>query len=142
MAVLRHGLFDFTDHNKYATLIHSERTTDVPGEGTGGVAQPTKNHNLRREAVRVRKEVREAKKLFDWHSNGWELQPWQTRKVMLLQNGDLDKKKRAANKAYGHGVGVSTGLSKEQAMTLAIFTNDTMTNFFNSITDVPGAAIA
>ena len=50
------------------------------------------------------------------------MKPWQESQVVLLEIGKLEEQVRAANVSYGHGVGAQTGLSKEHALTLEIFT--------------------
>ena len=89
----------------------------------GGVKQPTRNESLRQPALRARRDIREAKKFRKWQENGWQLDEWQVAQVVLLEIGTLDQQMRAANESYGHGVGAEIGLSREQAATLAIFSD-------------------
>ena len=113
-------------------MLQSERNENDGVTQPGGVKQPTRNMALRQDALRARKEVREAKKFQRWHSQGRQLEPWQERHVVLLETGQLEKKMRAANASYGHGVGAEAGLSREHAMTLQIFTNEPMRAYFNT----------
>ena len=135
LAVLRHGLFEFSDLKKYAEMLQSERNEPNKNDGVTqprGVKQPPRNVVLRREALQARNYFREAKKFQRWHWNGWELEWWQQHQVILLENGELEEKMRAANASYGYGVGAEAGLSKEQAMTLEIFTNGPMRKYFST----------
>ena len=52
--------------------------------------------------------------------------------VQQLELGTLDKELREANASYGHGVGADTGLTKEQAMTLEVFTAQPLTKYFST----------
>ena len=122
LAVLRHGLFEFSDLKQYAELLASERSKDDGDTQPGGVKQPTRKEALRQQALRARRKLREAKEFRRWLENGWQLKPWQEPQVVLLETGKLEEQMRAANASYGHGVGAATGLSKEQAMTLRLFT--------------------
>jgi len=85
---------------------------------------------LRKEALRARRELREAKKFSGWQKNGWQLKHWQERQVVRLDIGKLDEQMRAANVAYGHGVGAQTGLTKEHALTLEIFNEGPLREYF------------
>ena len=49
---------------------------------------------------------------------------------MLLELGTLEEEMMAANVSYGHGVGADTGLTKEQAMTLRVFTESWEREYF------------
>ena len=122
LAVLRHGLFEFSDLKQYAELLASERSKDDGGTEPGGVKQPARKQALRQQALRARRALREAKKFRTWRENGWQLRPWQDFQVMQLELGKLEEQMKEANASYGHGVGADTGLTKEQAMTLEIFT--------------------
>ena len=50
---------------------------------------------------------------------------------MLLETGVLEKQVKAANAAYGFGKGAEAALTREQAMTLKVFTSEVLTDFFN-----------
>ena len=144
VAVLRHGLFDFSDLKQYAELLAAERSKDDGDTQPGGVKQPTRKEVLRQQALRARRELREvrqralrarrqlreAKKFRRWREDGWQLHPGQEFQVKLLELGRLEERMRAANVSYGHGVGADTGLTKEQAMTLEIFTERPLTKYF------------
>ena len=130
LAILRHGLFEFTDLHQYARLLIAER--EKMNQKEGGVEQPARNQELRRNALQARKAVSEAKQFAEWHSRGWQLKPHQTRQVMLLENGDLHASMKKANAAYGHGVGAAEGLTKEKAVTLEVFTSASMAQYFGT----------
>ena len=130
VAVLRHGLFDFSDLKQYAELLAAERSKDDGDTQPGGVKQPTRKEVLRQQALRARRELREAKKFRRWQEDGWQLRLGQAFQVKLLELGRLDERMRAANVSYGHGVGADTGLTKEQAMALEIFTERPLTKYF------------
>ena len=51
---------------------------------------------------------------------------------MQLELGTLEEQMKEANASYGHGVGADTGLTKEQAMTLEIFTKRLLRKYFTS----------
>ena len=144
LAVLRHGLFEFSDLKQYAELLAAERSKDDGDTQPGGVKQPTGKEALRQQALRARRELREvrqralrarralreAKKFRRWQEDGWQLHPGQEFQVKLLELGRLEERMIAANVSYGHGVGADTGLTKEQAMTLEIFTERPLTKYF------------
>ena len=117
---------------EYAKLLATERRKDDGETQPGGVKQPARKEELRQEALRARKALREANKFRRWQQNGWRLQPWEEYQVVLLEIGKLEEQMKAANAAYGHGVGAETGLSKEQAMTLEIFTEGPLRNYFTT----------
>ena len=132
LAVLRHGLFEFSDLKQYAELLASERSKDDGDTKLGGVKQPTRNQALRQQALRARRELREATKFRRWRENGWQLHPWQESQVVQLEVGKLEEQMIAANVSYGHGVGADTGLTKEQAMTSDIFTERPLRKYFTT----------
>ena len=132
LAVLRHGLFEFSDLKQYADLLEAERSKDDGDRKPGGAKHPTTNKALRQQALRARRELREAKKFRRWHENGWQLHSWQKLQVVKLEVGELQEQVIKANVAYGHGVGADTGLTKEQAMTLEIFTERPLRNYFST----------
>ena len=125
LAVLRHGLFEFSDLKKYAELLAAESRED---DGSG--KQLVRNKGLRREALRARQALREAKKFRNWQEDGWQLTRWQQSQLVQLDLGNLEKRMKEANAAYGHGVGADMGITKEQAMTLQIFTENQLGNYF------------
>ena len=125
IAVLRHGLFDFSDLVRCAQELRRE------AQKAGGVTQPVRdNAKLRREALAARRAVKEAKKFQEWQSGGWICEPWQARQLQLLQIGELETRMSKANQAYGFGQNVQTCLTREQAMTLEVFTNGIMKDYF------------
>ena len=132
LAVLRHGLFEFSDLKQYADLLQAERSKDDGDRKRGGAKHPTANNALRQQALRARRELREATKFRRWQENGWQLRSWQASQVRLLELGKLQEEMIAANASYGHGVGADTGLTKEQAMTLDIFTGRPLRKYFTT----------
>ena len=125
LALLQHGLFNFSDHVEFAKLLQHTRKVSVSDEDSDSMEQPTRNPtlSLRHMVVRARREVHDATLWHRWHQNGWKLQPWQIQKVKLLVIGELVQKMRAANEAYGHGAGASNGITKQQADILAAYTS-------------------
>ena len=98
----------------------------------GGVSQSarhTPNPQLRRAAVTARRQEKDAKKYAMWLSQGWTLSSWQTKQIMLLETRVLAKQVRAANAAYGFGKGAEEALSREQAMTLRVFTSEVLNEY-------------
>ena len=51
---------------------------------------------------------------------------------MQLELGTLEEQMREANASYGHGVGADTGVTKEKAMTLEIFSERPLREYFAS----------
>ena len=51
---------------------------------------------------------------------------------MQLDLGELEERMKEANASYGHGVGAQTGLTKEHAMTLEIFTEAPLRKYFTT----------
>ena len=126
-ALLRHGIFDFSDLRRCAQALREGSSDD------GGVSQSarhTPNPQLRRAAVSARRQEKDAKKYAMWLSQGWTLSSWQTKQIMLLETGVLAKQVRAANAAYGFGKGAEEPLSREGAMMLRAFTDEVLDNFF------------
>ena len=132
LAVLRHGLFDFSDLKQYASLLAAERKQDDGGKPSGGGPHPARNEALRRKALKARQHLREAKKWREWEDAGWQLYYWQVQQVKFLETGKLWKEMIEANVAYGHGVGADIGLSKEQAATLEIYTQGPMSKYWTT----------
>ena len=98
----------------------------------GGISQSarhTPNLKLRRAALKARKQETDAKKLAMWASQGWICTPWQQQQIMLLETGELAKQVRSANAAYGFGRGAEEALTREQAMTLEVFTNQVLNEY-------------
>ena len=114
-ALLRHGIFDFSDLRRCAQALRQGASDD------GGVSQSarhTPNPELRRAAVSARRQEKDAKKYAMWASEGWTCSPWQKKQIILLETGELAEQVRSANAAYGFGQGAEEALSREQAMTL------------------------
>ena len=140
LAVLRHGLFEFSELKQYAQLLRSERSKDEDDAEPGGVKQPDTapggvqqpGRKLRQQALQARRKLREAKKFRRWREDGRPLRPWQEFQVRQLESGILDKQMRNANASYGHGVGADTGVTKEKAMTLEIFSERPLREYFAS----------
>ena len=126
-ALLRHGIFDFSDLRRCAQALREGSSDD------GGVSQSarhTPNPQLRRAAVSARRQEKDAKKYAMWLSQGWTLSSWQRKQIMLLETGVLAKQVRAANAAYGFGKGAEEPLTREGAMMLRAFTDEVLDNFF------------
>ena len=85
---------------------------------------------LRCAAVTARKQERDAKKYAEWQSQGWTCSSWQKKQIILLEAGELAKQVRSANAAYGFGKGAEEALTREQAMTLKVFTSEVLNDFF------------
>ena len=85
---------------------------------------------LRRAAIGARRQERDAKRYAMWASEGWTLSSWQKRQIILLETGQLAQRVRSANAAYGFGRGADAALTREQAMTLKVFTSDVLDDFF------------
>ena len=51
------------------------------------------------------------------------------KQIVLLETGELAKQVRSANAAYGFGKGAEGALSREQAMTLAVFTSEVLNEY-------------
>ena len=126
-ALLRHGIFDFEDLRRCAEALRQEESDD------GGISQSarhTPNPELRRAAVSARRQERDAKKYAKWaREKGWACSPWQQRQIMLLDSGKLAEQVRSANAAYGFGKGAEEALSREQAMTLKVFTSEVLNEY-------------
>ena len=126
-ALLRHGIFDFSDLRRCAQALREGSSDD------GGVSQSarhTPNPQLRRAAVSARRQEKDAKKYAMWLSQGWTLSSWQRKQIMLLETGVLAQQVRSANAAYGFGKGAEEPLTREGAMMLKAFTNEVVDNFF------------
>ena len=125
-ALLRHGIFDFSDLRKCAQALRQEASDD------GGISQSARdapNPKLRQAAVRARRRERDAKKYKRWAIQGWICTPWEQQQIILLERGDLAKQVRSANAAYGFGKGAEGPLSREQAMTLKVFTSEVLNEY-------------
>ena len=120
-ALLRHGIFDFSDLRRCAQALREGSSDD------GGVSQSashTPNPMLRRTAINARRQERDAKRYAMWASEGWTVSSWQRRQIILLETGQLAQRVRSANAAYRFGRGADAALTREQAMTFKVFTND------------------
>ena len=126
-ALLRHGIFDFSDLRRCARALREGASDD------GGVSQSarhTPNPQLRRAAVSARRQEKDAKKYAMWASQGWICNSWRQKEIILLERVELAKQVRSANAAYGFGKGAEEPLSREGAMMLKAFTNEVLDNFF------------
>ena len=126
-ALFRHGIFDLSDLAKCAHYLRLELKTD------GDVPQARyykPNPQLREAALTARRDEKNAKKYAVWQGNGWHCTPGQKQQIILLDNGTLAKQVRDANKAYGFGRGAERALSREEAMTLEVFTNQPLKDYF------------
>ena len=122
----KHGFFDFADLFRYVKELRRKETED------GGIrVPPSDNGMLRQEALRARRAVNKAKEYQNWHSQGWICNAWQAKQVQLLETGELETRRRRANSAYGFGQGADPCLTKEQAITLEVFTNQPLANYFD-----------
>ena len=102
-ALLRHGIFDFSDLRKCAQALRQEASDD------GGISQSarhTPKPELRRAALIAHRKEKDAKKWAMWASQGWRCTSWQEQQITLLETGELAKQVRSANAAYGFGKGV------------------------------------
>ena len=95
-----------------------ERSKHDGGTKLGGVKQPTRNQELRGQALKARRDFREAKKFRRCREDADRLHPWQKIQVRKLELGKLEKEMMEANARYGHGVGAPKGLTRGQAMTM------------------------
>ena len=121
LAVLRYGLFEFRDLKQCAEFLVFESSKSRGDARPGGVQQPTRTKALRQQALKARRDLKEAQKFQAWHEDGHNLNWWQECQVKQLQIGNLEKKMVEANVAYGHGVGANTSFTREQAMTMEVF---------------------
>ena len=125
-ALLRHGMKDYSDLEKCAKVLRHNESDD------GGVSQSARhkpNPQLREAALEARKREKYAKKCEMWMDQGWWCNSYQERQIMLLQTGELAKRRRAANTAYGFGHGAPKALSREDIMLLEVFTNDVLNEY-------------
>ena len=112
-ALLRHGIFDFSDLRRCAQALRQGASDD------GGVSQSANDElDLRRAAVSARRQEKDANKFAMWASEGWPCSPWQKKQIRLLETGELAEQVRSANAAYGFGKSAEEALSREQAMML------------------------
>ena len=98
----------------------------------GGIEQSARrkpNAKLRRAALNARRLEKEAKKWAMWADQGWNCSTWQNNQIILLETGTLAKQVRIANAAYGFGKGAEEVLSREQAMTLKVFTSEVLDEY-------------
>ena len=58
-----------------------------------------------------------------------ELQHRAKKQIMLFETGVLAKQVRSANAAYGFGKGAVEVMSREQAMTLKVFTSQVLDEY-------------
>ena len=56
---------------------------------------------------------------------------WQESQVKQLQIGNLEKKMVEANVDYGHGVGANTSVTREQTMTMEVFTQKVVAKYMS-----------
>ena len=125
-ALLRHGIFDFSDLRKCAEALRQGASDD------GGISQSarhTPNAQLRRAALNARRQEKDAKKWAMWTDQGWNCSSWQNKQIILLETGELAKQVQTANAAYGFGKGAEEALSREQAMTLKVFTSEVLNEY-------------
>ena len=125
-ALLRHGIFDFSDLRKCAQALRQEESDD------GGISQSarhTPNPELRDAALKARRQEKYAKKCAMWTSEGWNCTLWQKQQIILLETGELAKQVRSANAAYGFGKGAEETLTRERAMTIEVFTSQVLNEY-------------
>ena len=122
-ALLRHGIFDFSDMRKLAEALRREQNN------AGGISQSARHvpdPELRSAALKARQEEKYAKRIASWADSGWVCNSFQKEQLILLETGELAKRVRAANAAYGFGRGAEKALTGEEAMTLEAFTNQVL----------------
>ena len=125
-ALIRHGRSDFSDLRRCAQALRQEASDD------GGISQSarhTPNPELRDAALKARRQEKYAKKCPIWASEGWNCTSWEKKQIILLQTVALAKQVLAANAAYGFGKGAEETLSREQAMTIKVFTSDLLNEY-------------
>ena len=123
-ALLRHGIFDFSDLRRCVQALRQELTGS-----TAEVATCKPDPELRQAALRLRRQERDAKKWARWTSQGWNCTSWQQKQIILLETGELEKRVREANAAYEFGKGAEERLSREQAMIFEVFTNQQLKEY-------------
>ena len=94
------------------------------------IAHEKAEREAKKQERESKKQEKEAKKYATWARQGWICKSWQNQLIILLETGELAKRVRSANAAYGFGKGAEEALTREQAMTLKVFTNDVLDDFF------------
>ena len=110
-ALLRHGIFDFSDLRKCAQALRQGASAD------GGISQSAghvPDPELRSAALKARQEEKYAKRIASWADSGWVLNSFQKEQLILLETGELAKRVRAANAAYGFGRGAEKALTAKK----------------------------
>ena len=103
-----------------------KEATDEPG----GIPQSARaDPELRQAARTARKLEKDAQKWAKWTENGWVCNHWQRQQIVLLETGELEKRVKTANEAYGFGRGVEKTLTREQAIILEAFTNEQLAEY-------------
>ena len=123
LAVLKHGIFDFSDLSRCAQFLRSEPKS-------AGAAQPARDLELRRQALRAPRDVKLAQKWQQWHAQGWRLKQWQQKQVILLETGRLEEILRESKAPDQFGRSAKTSITKAQAMTLQVFTSEALQDYF------------
>ena len=127
IALLRRGFFDFSDMRRCAQALRKEAISP------GGISQSaihTPNPELRQAARSARKQEKDALKWAKWtKQDEWTGNDWQRKQIVLLETGELRRRVKSANDAYGFGKGAEGTLTREQAMTLEVFTNQQLTEY-------------
>ena len=141
-ALLRHGIFDFSDLQRCAKALRQGASNDDDDGGVSQSARHTPNPELRRAAVSARRLEKEAKKYAMWVSQGRSCSDWQKKQIILLQTGALTKQVRDANAAYGFGKGAERALSREEAMTLEVFTSQVLNEYMKQDDDIAATLTA
>ena len=98
-------------------------------EGCRAAPGAAAGEELRRAALRARRQEKDAKTWAMWASQGWSCSSWQEKQIILLETGELAKQVRSANAAYGFGKGAEKALSREEAMTLEVYTNQVLNEY-------------
>ena len=117
ISMLKHGAFDWVDMRNCAHVYDNNNSVEQSAVRKG------RDLELRRSALKARKELREAKRMASWKDQGWNYKSWERKQIMLLETGELAERVRKTNVAYGFGAGAETPLTRDQAMTIEVFTN-------------------
>ena len=123
---LRHGYFDAANKKELVKAILQERATTQ----TSGGEHPTGSPELRKVALHARQEYKRATKLRDTVRGGPALTKDELKLLGLLEDGTLNRRRLAANRAYGHGEGAQDPITKEQRIIMKAFTDNVLDAYF------------
>ena len=110
LSILRHGISDFRDLSQCAQYLQKEHKP-------GGAAQPASGGT--KMATKSR-DFNDAQKWRRLDAQGRQLNHCQRKQVILLETGQLESNAR----------GAETGITREQAMVLQVFTTDALHDYF------------